>query len=98
MSPASPPPARPRPRRPTPRRGNLRRSFHGATRAAWMSARARNALRRPAFIGAISAGAFVAALTALIVIPLQARKGDVPLDPSVLSRPAAIVICGSRVA
>ncbi|HEY0996943.1 MAG TPA: hypothetical protein VGD77_13200 [Gemmatimonadaceae bacterium] len=96
MSPAAPPPVRPKPRRPTPRRGNLRRSFHGATRAAWMGARARNALRRPAFIGAISAGAFVAALTALIVIPLQERKGDVPLDPAVLSRPAVDTIPASQ--
>lgn len=56
------------------RRPNTRRSFFGATRAAWMSARARNALRRPVFIGAVSAGVFIAALAAFIAVPQQARR------------------------
>jgi hypothetical protein len=46
----------------------------GAPRAAWISARARNAARRPVFIGAVSVGAFVTTLVALIVMPQQARR------------------------
>lgn len=46
----------------------------GAPRAAWISARARNAARRPVFIGAVSVGAFVTTLVALIVVPQQARR------------------------
>jgi Mrp family chromosome partitioning ATPase len=39
-----------------------------------MAARARNALRRPVFIAAISVGAFVTTLVALIFVPQQARR------------------------
>ena len=46
----------------------------GAPRAAWISARARNAARRPVFIGAVSVGVFVTTLVALIVVPQQARR------------------------
>jgi hypothetical protein len=46
----------------------------GAPRAAWISARARNAARRPVFIGTVSVGAFVTTLVALIVVPQQARR------------------------
>lgn len=57
-----------------PRRSNTRRTFYGATRAAWMGARARNALRRPVFIGAVSIGTFATALVALIAVPQQAER------------------------
>lgn len=57
-----------------PRRPNTRRTFYGATRAAWMSARARNALRRPVFIAAVSIGAFATALVALVAVPQQAER------------------------
>ncbi len=42
--------------------------------AAWMAARARNALRRPIVIGAIGAPVFIAALMALILVPRQATR------------------------
>lgn len=42
---------------------------------AWLANRARNALRRPVFIGAISAGTFVTALVSLVVVPRAERKG-----------------------
>src|SRR5918992_191347 len=56
------------------RRSHSRRMIFGAPRAAWISARARNAARRPVFIGAVSVGAFVTTLVALIVVPQQARR------------------------
>ncbi|HEU5174477.1 MAG TPA: hypothetical protein VFT96_06985 [Gemmatimonadaceae bacterium] len=56
------------------RRANTRRTFFGATRAAWMSARARNALHRPVFIAAVSIGAFATALVALIAVPQEAER------------------------
>lgn len=43
-------------------------------RALWMSARSRNAMHRPVFIGTVSVTTFVAALVALIVVPQQARR------------------------
>lgn len=43
-------------------------------RAAWMTARSRNAMRRPVFIGAVSIGTFVTALVALVVMPQQAQR------------------------
>lgn len=56
------------------RRSNTRRTFFGATRAAWMSARARNALRRPVFIAAVSIAAFATALVAFIAVPQQISR------------------------
>lgn len=74
-----------------PRRPNTRRTFFGASRAAWMSARARNALRRPVFIAAVSIGAFATALVALIAVPQQAererRLAEAGLDASVDTLP-----------
>jgi tyrosine-protein kinase Etk/Wzc len=43
-------------------------------RATWLTARARNAVLRPRFIGAVGIGAFVAALVALILSPKQVRR------------------------
>jgi Mrp family chromosome partitioning ATPase len=40
-------------------------------RAVWLTARARNTVHRPVFIGAVSFGTFVAALVALVVAPQQ---------------------------
>ena len=42
-------------------------------RSVWLTARARNAMHRPVFIGAVGVGTFVAALVALILAPQQAR-------------------------
>jgi Mrp family chromosome partitioning ATPase len=48
-------------------------------RAIWLTARARNAVQRPRFIGAVGIGAFVAALVALILAPQQVRRTNVVL-------------------
>ena len=63
------------------RRSHSRRLIFGAPRAAWISARARNAARRPVFIGAVSVGAFVTTLVALIVGPQQARRAAERVAP-----------------
>ena len=68
-------------RRSAKRRPYSRRLIFGASRAAWISARARNAARRPAFIGAVTVGAFVATLVALIVVPQQARRAAERIAP-----------------
>jgi Mrp family chromosome partitioning ATPase len=62
-------------------RSHARRTIFGIPRAAWMAARARNALRRPVFIAAVSVGAFVTTLVALIVVPQQARRDARELLP-----------------
>jgi hypothetical protein len=46
------------------------------SRQTWLANRARNALRRPAFIGAISAGTFVTALVSMVVVPRAQREGQ----------------------
>lgn len=51
------------------------------SRAGWMSARARNALHRPVFIGTVSVVTFVAALVALIVVPQQTRRRAAQIAP-----------------
>jgi hypothetical protein len=43
-------------------------------RAVWLTARARNAMHRPVFIGAVGLGSFAAALVALILAPQQAKR------------------------
>jgi Mrp family chromosome partitioning ATPase len=43
-------------------------------RPVWLTARARNAVHRPIFIGAVSASAFIAALVALVLAPQQSRR------------------------
>jgi Mrp family chromosome partitioning ATPase len=49
-------------------------------RATWLTTRARNAVKRPRFIGAVGVGAFIAALVALVLAPQQAhRTTTVPL-------------------
>lgn len=68
-------PSRQRPKPPTP------------TRATWMAARARNALRRPVFIGAVSIVTFIASLVALVVVPQQARRTAAQLQPAPEQRP-----------
>ena len=57
------------------------------TRAAWMAARARNALRRPVFIGTVSIVTFAASLIAIVVVPQQARRAATALRPSASARP-----------
>lgn len=52
-----------------------------------MTARARNALRRPVFITAVSVVTFAAALLALVIVPQQARKAAATLRPPASARP-----------
>jgi Mrp family chromosome partitioning ATPase len=56
-------------------------------RAVWLTARARNAVRRPVFIGAVSIGTFVAALLALILVPPQVRHAGQLASVTVGARP-----------
>jgi hypothetical protein len=69
-----------------------------------MAARARNALRRPIFIGAVSIVTFIASLVALVVVPQQARRTSAQLRPAVAQRPdteptaAALAEAGRQVA
>jgi Mrp family chromosome partitioning ATPase len=46
----------------------------GTSRQAWLTARARNAVHRPVFIGAVGIGTFVSVLVTLVIVPLQARR------------------------
>ncbi len=57
------------------------------SRPAWLTARARNAVNRPIFIGAVGLGAFVVALVALFLAPQQARPGARRIAPPVDARP-----------
>ena len=43
-------------------------------RPVWLTARARNAVHRPVFIGAVGVGTFVAALVALVLAPQQSTR------------------------
>ena len=52
-----------------------------------MTARARNALRRPVFIGAVSVVTFVASLVALVVVPQQAKRAANAIRPAPEARP-----------
>lgn len=52
-----------------------------------MAARARNALRRPVFIGVVSIMTFIASLVALVVVPQQARRAAAQLRPIGAQRP-----------
>jgi hypothetical protein len=68
----------------SPRRRNTQRTGPRtpSSPAAWITARARNALRRPLFIGTISVLTFLASLIALIIVPEQAKKAAAAIRPS----------------
>jgi Mrp family chromosome partitioning ATPase len=74
---------------------DLRRAI---SRQAWLANRAANALRRPAFIGAISVGTFITALVAMVVAPRTQKKAEIPVQltqrPETLS--LAATIAGGR--
>lgn len=57
------------------------------TPAAWIAARARNALRRPLFISTVSVLTFAASLMALVIVPQQARKAAAAMRPAAALRP-----------
>jgi Mrp family chromosome partitioning ATPase len=61
-------------------------------RATYLAARARNAMQRPIFIGAISVGTFVTALVALVVVPQQAQRRAQAIAPKPGERPDTIVL------
>ena len=61
-------------------------------RATYLAARARNAMHRPIFIGAVSVGTFVTALVALVVVPQQAQRKAQAIAPKPGERPDTIVI------
>src|SRR5262245_26832792 len=56
-------------------------------RTVWMTARARNAMHRPVFIGAVSIGTFVTALVAMVVMPYQAQRAAKAIAPKPGERP-----------
>ncbi|HEV8218257.1 MAG TPA: hypothetical protein VGP95_20545 [Gemmatimonadaceae bacterium] len=59
----------------------------GPSRSAWLTARARNAVGRPAFIAIVGGGIFIAALVALILAPREIRRGPKVLTGPVGPRP-----------
>jgi hypothetical protein len=61
-------------------------------RATYLAARARNAMQRPIFIGAISVGTFVTAIVALVVVPQQAQRRAQAIAPKPGERPDTIVL------
>ena len=63
------------------------------SRQAWLSNRARNALRRPVFIGAISVATFVTALVSMVVVPRTQRQ--TPVAIAVAPRPDTVGLIGS---
>ena len=71
----------------SPRRLPRKRSSQSPAAALWIAARARNALRRPAFISSIGLLTFVASLLALAIVPQQARKAAAALRPAATLRP-----------
>ena len=73
----------------SPRRRSTRRRYLTPPQspAAWISARARNALRRPFFITAVSVVTFIVSLMALIVVPQQAKKEANQIRPAASLRP-----------
>ena len=71
----------------TPR--DLRRRI---SRQAWLASRARNSLRRPVFIGAISVATFVTALVSMVVVPRTQRNA--PVVVPVTPRPDTVGLIG----
>jgi Mrp family chromosome partitioning ATPase len=73
-------------------------------RATYLAARARNAMHRPIFIGAVSVGTFVTALVALVVVPQQAQRAARAIAPKPGERPdtlslaQAVAAANARVA
>jgi len=61
-------------------------------RATYLAARARNAMHRPIFIGAVSVGTFVTALVALVVVPQQGKRAAQAIAPRPGERPDTIVL------
>jgi len=67
-------------------------------RAMYLAARARNAMHRPIFIGAVSVGTFVTALVALVVVPQQAQKAADAIAPKPGERPDTVPLAQATAA
>jgi hypothetical protein len=67
---------------------DLRRAI---SRQIWLGNRARNALRRPVFIGAISIATFVTAIVSMVVAP---RTQQAPVIP-IRARPETLSVAGN---
>src|ERR1043166_9627735 len=73
-------------------------------RAVWLTARARNAVRRPVFIGAVGIGTFVAALLGLVLAPQQvkhagdSKPSDIGVRPDTTPFIAGLLQARSRLA
>ena len=77
-----------------PAKGNTPRDLRRRiSRQAWLSNRARNALRRPVFIGAISVATFVTAMVSMVVVPRATRQAPVAIP--VAPRPDTVGLIGS---
>jgi Mrp family chromosome partitioning ATPase len=64
----------------------------------YLAARARNAMHRPIFIGAVSVGTFVTALVALVVVPQQAQKAADAIAPKPGERPDTVPLAQATAA
>jgi Mrp family chromosome partitioning ATPase len=71
---------------------DLRRAI---SRQVWLANRARNALRRPAFIGAISVATFVTALVSMVTVPRSSNK---PVPVNSRPRPDTLSLAGAAAA
>jgi Mrp family chromosome partitioning ATPase len=75
-----------------PKAPDLRRAI---SRQVWLANRARNALRRPAFIGAISVATFITALVSMVTVP---RGADTPAPINTRPRPDTLSLAGAAAA
>ena len=86
----------------TPRMSQTSEFPRAIPRSAWLTARARNAVNRPVFIGAVSASAFVAALVALVLAPQQSRRApprsQTAPRPDTSALAAALIQASTRMA
>jgi hypothetical protein len=62
-------------------------AHRGTSRHAWLTSRARNAVNRPVFIGAVGIGTFVAVLVSLVVTPFQPRRSPTQFAEAHAPRP-----------
>jgi hypothetical protein len=75
------------------RQGPEARDFRRAiSPQAWLASRARNALKRPAFIGAIGVGTFITALVSMVVVPRTQRQPAQVVAVAV--RPDTLTVAG----
>src|SRR4051812_32125111 len=69
-------------------------------RPVWLTARARNAMHRPVFIGAVGVGTFVAAAVALLLAPQQVKhigqSNPLPVDVRPDTSPFAAALAQAR--